>query len=490
MPQLVRRATQGNRVVDPQASTLTQGRQDLLFDRVDGGLKRHIWRWRDWIVESLNEDKGYDQMIVEMIAGDELAPTDPKVLRATGFLGRNWYKFDRNVWMFETVEKTSQAFLGLTLKCCRCHDHKFDPIEQQDYYRFRAFFEPHDVRTDRLSVTTGTEKDATLGQVLKEGVARVYDKQLDAPTYRFIRGDARYPDKENPLLPGVPAALGNADVKIETVKLPPAAYYPALRPELVDGRLAVSAGKVKEAGEAIAAAKKNVEAVQAKLAAVKRASVEGKATAEPDIFLADDFSKARPKIWKPLSGQWVYENGRLIEKQVTSFATMVTLANHPRDFRARVRYRALKPGGYRSVGFSFDYINGGQSQDVYTATGDARQTVQAFHRDGGKQIYPKAGIVPVKLKVGEEATIEVAVRGGNIKIRLNGELKLDYAMPLARRDGKFALWVHKGSAEFLEVEIRGFAETPAELERIVATAVDQVAVEESKIGRASCRERV
>ncbi len=443
--------------------------------------QRHIWRWRDWIVESLNEDKGYDQMIVEMLAGDELASTDPKVLRATGFLGRNWYKFDRNVWMFETVEKTSQAFLGLTLKCCRCHDHKFDPIEQLDYYRFRAFFEPHDVRTDRLSMATGTEKDATLGQVLKDGVARVYDKQPDAPTFRFIRGDSRYPDKENPLTPAVPAALGNVDLKIETIKLPLAAFYPALRPELVEGQLAQLTGKVKAAEEAIAAAKQKVELAQTRLTALTRATMEEKATAEAEVFLADEFSEARPEVWKQLSGQWVYEHGHLTERQVTSFATMVTLANHPRDFRARVRYRALQPGGYRSVGFSFDYIDGGQSQDVYTSTGDARQSVQAFHRDRGKQVYPKEGIVPVKLKVGDEVTIEVAVRGGNLKIWLNEELKLDYAMPIARRDGKFALWVHNGSAEFHEVEIRGFAETPAELEHLVVTAVNQAAVEKLKL---------
>ncbi|MDA0285056.1 MAG: DUF1549 domain-containing protein, partial [Planctomycetota bacterium] len=86
--------------------------------------QRHIWKWRNWIIESLNEDKGYDQMLREMLAADEIAPTDTQTLRATGFLGRNWYKFDRNVWLFETVEQTSQALLGLTLRCCRCHDHK------------------------------------------------------------------------------------------------------------------------------------------------------------------------------------------------------------------------------------------------------------------------------------------------------------------------------------------------------------------------------
>ncbi len=66
--------------------------------------QRHIWRWRDWIVESLNADKGYDRMIVEMLAGDEVAPGDPNVLRATGYLARNWYKFNRTAWIQDTVE--------------------------------------------------------------------------------------------------------------------------------------------------------------------------------------------------------------------------------------------------------------------------------------------------------------------------------------------------------------------------------------------------
>src|SRR2546422_11487142 len=88
---------------------------------------RHIWRWRDWIIESVNKDKGYHEMIVEMLAGDELAPTNPDVVRATGYLARNWYMFNRNSWLQETVDYTAMAFLGLTLKCARCHSHKYDP---------------------------------------------------------------------------------------------------------------------------------------------------------------------------------------------------------------------------------------------------------------------------------------------------------------------------------------------------------------------------
>src|SRR5690606_31871201 len=61
--------------------------------------QKHIWHWRDWIVESLNANKPYDRMIVEMLAGDEVAPQDDETLRATGFLARNYYKFNRDVWL-------------------------------------------------------------------------------------------------------------------------------------------------------------------------------------------------------------------------------------------------------------------------------------------------------------------------------------------------------------------------------------------------------
>ena len=74
----------------------------------------HIWRWRDWIIESLNADKPYDRMIVEMLAGDELAPDDPATLRATGYLARSWYKFNRNVWLDQAIEHTGKALLGVT----------------------------------------------------------------------------------------------------------------------------------------------------------------------------------------------------------------------------------------------------------------------------------------------------------------------------------------------------------------------------------------
>jgi hypothetical protein len=77
--------------------------------------------------------------------------------------------------------------------------------------------------------------------------------------------------------------------------------------------------------------------------------------------------------------------------QPGSFSTLISLKEHPQDFKARVRYRTTEGGTYRSVGLSFDAVEGRDSQDVYTSANDNRPTVQAFHRKDGRQVYPAAG---------------------------------------------------------------------------------------------------
>jgi hypothetical protein len=179
----------------------------------------HIWQWRDWIVASLCADKGYDRMIEEMLAGDELAPEDPATVRATGFLVRNWDTFNRNAWLANTVEHTARAFLGVTIQCARCHDHKFDPVSQADYYRLRAFFEPYHIRIDRVP---GQPDRA------KAGLSRAFDDFLETPTYLFVRGDEERPEKSRPLSPAAPAALGGK-VQIVPVLLSDRAACPDKR---------------------------------------------------------------------------------------------------------------------------------------------------------------------------------------------------------------------------------------------------------------------
>src|SRR5262249_49657098 len=151
------------------------------------------------------------RMILEMLAGDELAPADPATLAATGFLARNWYIFNRNFWLDDIIQHTSRGLLGLTLQCARCHDHKYDPITQQEYYQFRPVSEPPLVRIARLPGEPDRDK---------HGLPRVYDAWLDTPTYLFVRGDEQQPDKNHPLRPGVPAVLGDGALNITSVPLP------------------------------------------------------------------------------------------------------------------------------------------------------------------------------------------------------------------------------------------------------------------------------
>lgn len=183
--------------------------------------QKHIWHWRDWIIESLNADKGYDRMIVEQLAADELAPEDRANLRATGFLARSYYLFNRTTWLDETIEHTCRAFLGLTMQCVKCHDHKYDPVDQTEYYRLRAVFEPLHVRLDPLPGITDLEKG---------GLPRVFDLHLDRATFRHVRGDEKNEDKSRPLTAGVPAVLSFASFEPQTISLPQTAAQPALHP--------------------------------------------------------------------------------------------------------------------------------------------------------------------------------------------------------------------------------------------------------------------
>ena len=188
------------------------------------GSQRNIWHWRDWIIESLNENKPYDQMIVEMLAGDEIDPLNDRVLRATGFLARNYHKSNRNIWLDATVEHTAKAFVGLTLNCAKCHDHKYDPLSQTDYYRFRAIFEPHRVRTDPVL------SNSPIG---KTGFPRAYDADLDAETYLFVRGDDKQPVKEQPIESSIPLQLPfPISFGVSSVPLSIASYLPELTPEV------------------------------------------------------------------------------------------------------------------------------------------------------------------------------------------------------------------------------------------------------------------
>jgi hypothetical protein len=107
------------------------------------------WRYRDYVIRSFNADKLYDRFVREQLAGDELSPDDPDALIATGFnlLGPDMTDAAdmarrRQNTLDDMTDTTGLVFLGLTIGCARCHDHKFEPVPQSDYYRLQAFFAP------------------------------------------------------------------------------------------------------------------------------------------------------------------------------------------------------------------------------------------------------------------------------------------------------------------------------------------------------------
>jgi mono/diheme cytochrome c family protein len=111
------------------------------------GAKPFVWRYRDYVIESFNDDKPYDQFIREQLAGDELDQVTPETIIATGFYRIGPWDdepSDNAQALYDDLDDvlstTCQVFLGLTINCARCHDHKLDPIPQVEYYRMLAFF--------------------------------------------------------------------------------------------------------------------------------------------------------------------------------------------------------------------------------------------------------------------------------------------------------------------------------------------------------------
>ncbi|HLK59823.1 MAG TPA: DUF1553 domain-containing protein [Chthonomonadaceae bacterium] len=145
-------------------------------------LRPNAWPYRDYVIRAFNEDKPYPQFITEQLAGDVVGKGDPKVETATGFLVAGIHdtvgiqteegtRQQRSNDLDDIVSTTAAAFLGLTVNCARCHDHKFDPIPQKDYYRLTAVFAgvrhgERPLSTRPLTSTEQQELDAANRQVL------------------------------------------------------------------------------------------------------------------------------------------------------------------------------------------------------------------------------------------------------------------------------------------------------------------------------------
>lgn len=151
--------------------------------------KPNAWKYRDWVIESLVDNKSYDRFVTEQLAGDELPDASDETRVATGMLRVGTFDDEPNdplQYKYEQwddlIHVTSTAFLSLTIKCARCHDHKFDPIPQTDYYAFLNFFTPGHAAEGELLAWTDASSQAPPVHLLENGDPR-REAQVVGPSF-------------------------------------------------------------------------------------------------------------------------------------------------------------------------------------------------------------------------------------------------------------------------------------------------------------------
>jgi hypothetical protein len=178
-------------------------------------LRPSAHRYRDYAIQALNADLPYDRLVQQQLAGDELEPDNPDALVATGFL-RLWpdeynaanLEQRRQEILDDVTDVTGQVFLGLTFGCARCHDHKYDPILQTDYFRLQAFFAPMRPRDDLPAATPAQLRDYQRRLDAWQAASRDIRAEMDRLT-----ADKRRQQRQN--------ALGKFRTEIQQAVLAP-----------------------------------------------------------------------------------------------------------------------------------------------------------------------------------------------------------------------------------------------------------------------------
>ena len=179
------------------------------------------WPWRDWVIHAFNQDMPFDRFVVEQVAGDLLPAPNPEQVLATAFCRNHLITTEGgtlaaeylNEYAADRVQTFGTAFLGLNFNCCRCHDHKFDPITQDDFYSLQAFFnsitEKH-VENDQSAAYPPWIQIASPLWPQGEKPKVMVMQEAAAPTQTFVlkRGQYDQPDHERPVSRRPPRVLG------------------------------------------------------------------------------------------------------------------------------------------------------------------------------------------------------------------------------------------------------------------------------------------
>jgi len=187
---------------------------------------RHLpeaWRFRDYVIDSFNSDKPFDRFLIEQIAGDEIAPQDHECLTAAIFhrlgpvrrnAGNPEIALSRNDVLAERTDIIGTVFLGLSIGCARCHDHKLEPISQKDYYRLQAYLAATEERNIVLASAAEQEAREEVAKRLKSELPKLKERAKKATgeeKNRLNRQIEELEDQEPPPLPTIPSTWDDFD---------------------------------------------------------------------------------------------------------------------------------------------------------------------------------------------------------------------------------------------------------------------------------------
>ena len=409
--------------------------------------QKNIWHWRDWVVRSLNADKGYERMLMEMLAADELVPFDPANLGATGFLVRNRNTDSREQWIRDTVEHTAKAFLGITMACVQCHDHPYDPIWHDEYYRFRNIFEPVQVAIDNGG--------GGPGGIDLAGVARIFDRDRNAVTKFYLRGNDRTPDKDRKITPGIPQIFGGW-TEPEVVNLPPLARIPHLRRPVETQTVARLEAAVREAEQAVDEGQRYL--VQTEQRLTRTAADPPAATA--DTLWLDTFQPQRSPAWQVGPGEWSHRDGSLVQSLATGEDTCwleYTPHQPVKNFSLQASLRITTGRQAGEAGISFDRSDeGGRNEGVFLTTGQEQGLgfFSAFeeNRNDVAKLFRSLDVM-----LQQTFVLTITVRNRLVNVYINDVLQQSYQL-VNRAPGGFRLWTRNAAAEFDYLKIDALPE--------------------------------
>jgi Protein of unknown function (DUF1549)/Protein of unknown function (DUF1553)/Planctomycete cytochrome C len=240
--------------------------------------ERSIWKYRDWVIDAINKNLPYDQFTIEQIAGDMLPKPAQDQILATAF-HRNTLTNDeggtsdeefRVVAVVDRVNTTMQVWMGMTLACAQCHDHKYDPISQEEYFRMYAIFnqtEDSDKSDNSPNLVLITPDEKKKKSELEDKIAGL-EKTLLSPNPQYDQAQEKW-EQEKKAIEKAPAAVKkilaiDAKKRSEAQKLEIAKYYRSTLPEL------------KKVAEEITASRKLANAIRGVATPIMKELPEGK----------------------------------------------------------------------------------------------------------------------------------------------------------------------------------------------------------------------